>query len=59
MINRVPEPPLLRFVPHTTPHFIDLRGFHAANFDGHRVRTTPFHYAGVDLGEAGRFFLIP
>jgi hypothetical protein len=59
MINHVPEPPLLRFAPHKTPHFIDLRGFHAANFDGHRVRTTPFHYAGVDLGEAGRFFLIP
>ncbi len=59
MVNRVPQPALMGFAPHKTPHFIDLRCLHAPHFDRDRVRTTALHYAGVDLGEAGRFFLIP
>ena len=59
MINRMPQPALVGFASHKTPHLIDLRGFHAPHFDRDRVRTTPLHDACVDLGEAGRFFLIP
>ena len=59
MINHVPEPPLLRFAPHKTPHFIDLRRFHAPHFDRDRVRTTTLHHACVHPCEAGCFFLTP
>jgi hypothetical protein len=59
MVNRVPQPPLVRFAADKTPHLIDLRGFDAPYFDRDRLRTTAFHDAGVDLGKTGGFFLIP
>jgi len=59
MINGMPQPPLVRFAFDKTPHFIHLRGFHASHFDRDRLRTTPFHHAGVDLGQPDGFFLIP
>ena len=59
IVNRMPQPPLVRFALDKTPHFVYLRGFYAAYFDHDRVRTTPFHHAGVDLRETDRFFLIP
>ncbi len=33
MVNRMPQPPLVRFAAHKTPHFIDLRGCDASHFD--------------------------
>ena len=59
MINRMPQPALVRFAFDKTPHLIHLRGLHAPHFDRDRVRTTPLHHACVDRGEADRFFLIP
>jgi hypothetical protein len=58
MINRMPQPSLVRFAADKTPHLIDLRGLHAPYFDRDRVRTTPLHHAFVDLGQPGGFFLI-
>jgi hypothetical protein len=58
MINRMPQPPLVRFAFDKTPHFIHLRGLHAPYFDCDRVRTTPLHDAVVDLGQPDGFFLI-
>src|SRR5215213_6588981 len=49
MVNRMPQPALLGFAFHKTPHFIDLRRFHAPYFDRDRVRTTSFHHAFVYL----------
>ena len=59
MINRMPQPALVRFAADNTPPLIDLRGLHAPYFDRDRLRTTPLHDAGVDLGQPGGFFLIP
>ena len=59
MINRMPQPPLVRFALYETPHLIDLSGLHAPYFDRDRLRTTPRHDAGVDLGQPGGVFLIP
>ena len=58
MINRMPQPALVRFAADKTPHLIDLRGLHAPYFDCDRLRTTPLHDACVDLGQPGGFFLI-
>ena len=58
MINRMPQPAPVRFAADKTPHLIDLRGLHAPYFDCDRLRTTPLHDAGVDLGQPGGFFLI-
>ena len=59
MINRVPQPALVGFAPHATPHLLDLRRLHAAHFDPDRVGTTPLDDAFVDRRERGRFFLTP
>lgn len=59
MINRVPEPPVLHFAPHNTPHSLYFRGFHATHFDCDGVRTPAFPHAGVDLRESDRLFLLP
>ena len=58
MINRMPQPPLVRFALYETPHLIDLSGFDASHFDRDRLRTTPLHDACVDPGQPGGFFLI-
>jgi hypothetical protein len=58
MINRMPQPPLVRFALYETPHLIDLSGFDASHFDRDRLRTTPLHDACVHLGQPGGFFLI-
>ena len=58
MINRMPQPPLVRFALYETPHLIDLSGFDAPHFDRDRLRTTTLHNARVDLGQTGGFFLI-
>ena len=58
MITRMPPPALVGFPLHETPPFLHLRGFHAPHFDRARLWTAALHDAGVDLGEAGRFFLI-
>lgn len=58
VINGMPQPPLVRFALYETPHLIDLSGFDASHFDRDRLRTTPLHDAGVDLGQPGGFFLI-
>ena len=49
MINRRPQPALVRFAADNTPPLIYLRGLHAPDFARDRVRTTPLHHAGVDL----------
>ena len=59
MINRMPQPSLVRFAADKTPPLSDLRGLHAPSFDRDRLRTTPRHDAGVDLGQPGGVFLIP
>jgi hypothetical protein len=59
MINRMPQPALVCFALHQTPHFIHFCGLHSAHFDYHRIWTTPLNHACVYLREAGRFFLIP
>jgi hypothetical protein len=33
MINGMPEPSLLGFLPNTTPHFIDFHFFHCVDLD--------------------------
>jgi len=58
MINRMPQPPLVRFALYETPHLIDLSGFDASHFDRDHLRTTPLHDACVHLGQPGGFFLI-
>jgi len=59
MLKGMPQPALAGFAPHKTPHFIDLRRFHAPHFHRDRVGTTSRDDALVHRRERGRFFLIP
>src|SRR5215207_4989162 len=60
MINRMPQPALLGFAPHETPHLIHLCRFDAADLYRNRVGTAPFHDTCVDWGERpGLFFNSP
>ena len=59
MLKRLPQPALVRFAADNTPPLIHLRGLHAPDFDRDRLRTTPRHDAGVDLGQPGGVFLLP
>ena len=58
MINRMPQPALVRFAADNTPPLIDLRGLHAPYFDRDRLRTTALHDARVDPGQPDGFVLI-
>jgi hypothetical protein len=40
MINCMPQPPLLGFTPHETPHLIDLRRLYTAHFYRDRLFTS-------------------
>ena len=59
MLKRLPQPALVRFAADNTPPLSDLRGLHAPSFARDRLRTTPRHDAGVDLGQPGGVFLLP
>jgi hypothetical protein len=57
MINGMPQPALVRFTLHETPHFIDLCRLDPAGLYRDRGRTASFHDAFVDWGaRAGPFF---
>ena len=59
MVNRMPQPALLRFAMYETPHLIHLRSLYATDLYGHRVRPAPFHDGRIDLGELAGLFLVP
>jgi hypothetical protein len=59
MGNRMPQPPLVGFAPHKTPHLINLRSFNSADFHRNCVRTTSLDHAFVHRRKGARFFLIP
>jgi hypothetical protein len=44
MVNCMPQPALLRFALHKTPHLIDLRGLHTTDFNHNRIGTTPLDH---------------
>jgi hypothetical protein len=57
MINGMPQPALLSFALHKTPHLIDLRRLHAADLYRDRLGTAALHDGLVDWGERrGLFF---
>ena len=58
MVNRMPQPALVRFALHETPHLIDLCRFYATDLYGYRVGTAPRHDDCIDLGEPRGFFLV-
>ena len=58
MVNRMPQPALVCFALHETPHLIDLCRFYATNLYGHRVGTAPRYDDFIDLGEPRGFFLV-
>ena len=59
MVNRMPQPALVGFAAHETPHLIHLCRLYAPHFDRGRLQTTALHDAFVYLRETGGFFLTP
>ena len=58
MVNGMPEPPLLRFLPHNTPHLIDFGFFHLFNINNDRSRIDVLDYRVIDVLALMLFFLI-
>src|SRR5262245_48183337 len=56
VINRVPQPPLMGFAPHETPHLIDLCCLHAVHFDRDCLRTASLPNPCVHRRERGSLF---
>src|SRR5713101_3428157 len=57
MINRVPQPPLVRLAPDKTPHLIHFGALHAPHLYCDRLRTAPLDNGLVDrLERPGLFF---
>src|ERR1700730_3054353 len=59
MINRVPQPALVSFALHETPHFIDLRGLDPPDLYRNRGGTAPFHDTCIDWRERTGLFFNP
>jgi hypothetical protein len=57
MINRVPQPALVGFAAHKTPHLIYLGGLHSAHLYRDRLGTASLNDGLVDMVEGrGLFF---
>ena len=59
MINRMPEPSLLRFLLNKAPHFIYFRFFHLLDLHENRIGLQLLEYSRVDMLNSWRFFLTP
>jgi hypothetical protein len=58
MVNGVPEPPLLGFLPHKTPHLIDFCFFHWLDLNNDLSRIDMLDDRVIDVLELMLFFLI-
>jgi hypothetical protein len=58
MVNGMPEPPLLGFLPHNTPHFIDFGFFHLLDLNNDLSRIDVLDDRVIDVLELMLFFLI-
>jgi hypothetical protein len=56
MINRVPQPPLLAFATHKTPHFIHLGGLNVPKDDVNVRRIKRVEYLFIHLFDGRLFF---
>src|SRR6266446_4107193 len=56
MINRVPQPPLLAFATHKTPHFIHLGGLNLPKDDVNVRRIKRVEYPFIHLFDGRLFF---
>jgi hypothetical protein len=58
MVNGMPEPPLLGFLPHKTPHLIDFCFFHLLDRNNDLSWIDVLDYCVIDVLELMLFFLI-
>jgi hypothetical protein len=58
MVNRMPEPSLLGFLPNKTPHFIDFCFFHLVDLNNDLTWIDVLNGRGIDVLELILFFLI-
>jgi hypothetical protein len=58
MVNGMPEPPLLGFLPHKTPHLIDFGFFHLLDLNNDLSRIDVLDDRVIDVLELMLFFLI-
>jgi hypothetical protein len=56
VINRMPQPTLVCFAAHKTPHLIHFGGLHTADLYRDRLGTAPFNDGLVNVGEESRLF---
>src|SRR5262245_29412274 len=56
MIKRMPQPPLRRFGPDETPHFIEFSFVSRLDAQGAATQTRRWHQRGVDGVKRGGFF---
>jgi hypothetical protein len=55
-VKRMPQPALVRFPLHETPHFLDLRGFDSTDLYGTRVAIASCHHTSMDWGARTHLF---
>jgi hypothetical protein len=58
MVNGMPEPPLLRFLPHKTPYLIDFGFFHVRDLNHDLSRIDVLDDRVIDGLELMLFFLM-
>lgn len=58
MVNGMPEPPLLGFLPHKTPHLIDFCFFHVLELNNDVAWIAVVDGRVIDVLELLLFFLI-
>jgi hypothetical protein len=56
MVNRMPEPSLLGFLPNKTPHFIDFCFFHLVDLTNDLTWIDVLNGRGIDVLELILFF---
>jgi hypothetical protein len=56
MVNRMPEPSLLGFLPNNTPHFIDFCFFHLVDLNNDLTWIDVLNGRGIDVLELLLFF---